>query len=50
MHNDPAEVWELDHRGGVRPYSPNPDHYMPLCRDCHRAWDDPTNRATTFTP
>lgn len=35
-HTDPSE---LRRPNGTCPYSPNPDHYSPRCRKCHRALD-----------
>ncbi|MDN5918204.1 MAG: hypothetical protein L0I76_24420 [Pseudonocardia sp.] len=41
-----AEDWAYDHRDPAaredskgRPYSPNPDHYFPACRGCHKRYD-----------
>jgi hypothetical protein len=41
----PAEDWAYDHQDPnaktdiVGTYSTNPDHYVPLCRKCHRQFD-----------
>ena len=44
----PASDWSYDHNAGhlekwktenTCPYSPDPKHYSPRCRKCHRAWD-----------
>lgn len=37
-HADPNELIGTDH-GRELPYSLVPDHYMPLCRPCHRRFD-----------
>ena len=40
-HKDADEY--MDHRG--RPFSMKPEHYLPLCRSCHRTFDYlPENR------
>ena len=41
-----ARDWAFNHESakgpilyGDRPYSPNPNDYIPLCVPCHRKWD-----------
>ncbi len=44
-----AEDWAYDHRDpagkistgpkALRPYSPDPAHYLPMCRSCHKRYD-----------
>lgn len=41
-HADVDQQHMSDAKEKGRPYSANPDHYMPLCRSCHIAFD--TNR------
>ena len=43
---DPAEQWAYTHSDPHEltspegfPYSPDPEHYMPLCRSCHKRYD-----------
>jgi hypothetical protein len=38
-HGDPDEKWGR-HGNCVMRYSTDPDHYIPLCRKCHKAFDD----------
>lgn len=44
-HDDPNE--KLDHDRGAcpQPYSPDPDHYSPRCRPCHRKFDSSQKEA-----
>lgn len=39
-HADPARL--VDPRG--RMFSLDPDHYLPMCRPCHRRWDRKVDR------
>ena len=39
-HKDPAEITGPTSRGIVTTYSPDPDHYLPLCRSCHVRFDN----------
>ena len=40
-HSDSEELWENHHTGGyLMPFSTKPEHYAPVCKYCHRAFDN----------
>ena len=51
---NPAAEWAYDHSdpdqrvsATGQPYSVDPDHYLPLCRSCHRRFDGISPRRKT---
>ncbi|KES07057.1 hypothetical protein BU52_10695 [Streptomyces toyocaensis] len=44
LHGDPSPLVQLDGKDAGMPYSADPEQLAPLCRSCHRVWDETKGR------